>query len=317
MQVILDTDIGDDIDDAFALALLLRCPELTLAGVTTSITGPRKRSGHVRRMCQAAGEAFERIEVVDGAAGLLATRPRAGLLDRPYHYGQDCAADADAPDGSSKTRFLDMLLGHTGEVLVIGGLTNVGVALAVGGRSVRWRRLAVMAGEFQIAGRKEHNVTCDPESAHLVFASGLPVDVIPWSIGPKVKLLEEDIARLREAATGRPATGRPATGTAPGRPDPLVALLVAWLEAFWQHVPGKTNMYDPMTILALIRPELFTWKSGHVSVELRDEANMGLTRFEESETGPHRVAFDVDADAARAFMVERICSGGGISSRVQ
>jgi inosine-uridine nucleoside N-ribohydrolase len=65
-------------------------------------------------------------------------------------------------------------------------------------------------------------------------------------------------------------------------------------------------MYDPMTVVALLRPELFVWRTGRVTVELRDEKLYGLTRFTPDEAGPHRVAFGVDAAAAKKFMLDRL-----------
>src|SRR5690606_29544044 len=128
--------------------------------------------------------------------------------------------------------------------------------------------------------------------AQLAFASGMKIDVIPWSIGPMAKLLPPDIARLEAAAAG----------------NPLVTLLVKWLHDFWKHVPGKTNMYDPMTVVAMHHPEFFDWHTGRVTVELRDNTKYGLTRFEPHPAGSHRVAMSVDADKARGFMIDRICS---------
>ena len=53
--VILDTDIGDDIDDAFALALLLRSPEVKLLGITTAFGDTELRARLVDRYLQAVG----------------------------------------------------------------------------------------------------------------------------------------------------------------------------------------------------------------------------------------------------------------------
>src|SRR5262245_46567327 len=49
-RIILDTDIGDDIDDAFALELALQSPELEVTGVTTAWGDTALRARMVRRM---------------------------------------------------------------------------------------------------------------------------------------------------------------------------------------------------------------------------------------------------------------------------
>lgn len=66
-------------------------------------------------------------------------------------------------------------------------------------------------------------------------------------------------------------------------------------------------MCDPAAVVALLHPEWFDWRRGRVSVELRDEALYGLTRFEADDSGPHRVAFGIESDKVKRFMLDRIC----------
>ena len=78
--VILDTDIGDDIDDAFALALALRSPELRLLGVTTEFGDTALRARLVDRYLKAVGH--EDIPVLAGIttpAPKRRTRPKRGF----------------------------------------------------------------------------------------------------------------------------------------------------------------------------------------------------------------------------------------------
>jgi purine nucleosidase len=64
-KVIIDTDIGDDIDDAFALALALHSPELQILGVTTTFGDTELRAKLARRLLDAAGR--QDIPVFAGA----------------------------------------------------------------------------------------------------------------------------------------------------------------------------------------------------------------------------------------------------------
>src|SRR5277367_5958920 len=54
-KIIIDTDIGDDVDDAFAVALALRSPELEILGVTTTFGDTETRARLVDRMLGEAG----------------------------------------------------------------------------------------------------------------------------------------------------------------------------------------------------------------------------------------------------------------------
>src|SRR5437763_15437620 len=56
-KVIIDTDIGDDIDDAFAVALALRSPELQILGITTTFGDTEMRAKLLDRLLGEVGRA--------------------------------------------------------------------------------------------------------------------------------------------------------------------------------------------------------------------------------------------------------------------
>jgi inosine-uridine nucleoside N-ribohydrolase len=284
-SVHLDTDIGDDIDDAFCLALLLASPEIALKSVSTVFLYTDRRCDMVREMCEVARQS---PQIGAGMRGVLSPLGIGRWATRALTHYPSKTLDHAEPERA----FLPLM--QTARqtcdaILTIGPMTNLAASLAAQPDVSRFPRVCAMAGEFQIGGRKEHNIMVDPEAAALCCTSGVTIDFIPWSIGPAVKLQPADIDRLRAATS------------------PLSKLLLKWLEEFWTHVPGKTNMYDPMTVVALLRPDLFEWHRGVVSVELRGEQTYGMTMFRRDDAGPHRVAMGVKADEARAFLVDRIC----------
>src|SRR5580658_6865736 len=69
IPVILDTDIGSDIDDAFAVALIIKRPELELLGVTTVATNTRSRARVAAKMLWEAGGKWRQVPVVAGVPG--------------------------------------------------------------------------------------------------------------------------------------------------------------------------------------------------------------------------------------------------------
>jgi inosine-uridine nucleoside N-ribohydrolase len=284
-RTILDTDIGGDIDDAFALALLLRSPEVTLNEIITVDGDVLARVWTAEAMTRAGG--FPYLPINDGCAGSLSRR---GVADHPLTYGgQKSRQSSESTNPGNGIRALTQ---YTPDVLItIGPLTNIAVALACRPSALFKTRMISMCGEFQQEGVAEFNVQCDPIAASVVFDSGVPIDVIPLSIGLATKLNDSDVKRLETSD------------------DRLINLLVEWLHKFWQHEPGKTNMYDPMTVVALLRPELFEWRRGRVSVELKDGPRFGITGFEGASDGPHRVAVGVRADEAKQFMLDRLLGG--------
>ncbi len=72
-KILLDTDIGSDIDDAVCLAYLLAQPECELMGITTVSGEPEKRAAMASAQCRAAGK---EIPIFPGAPLTLLTGQR-------------------------------------------------------------------------------------------------------------------------------------------------------------------------------------------------------------------------------------------------
>ncbi|NRA36913.1 MAG: nucleoside hydrolase [Planctomycetes bacterium] len=132
-KIIIDTDIGDDIDDALALAFALGSPEFEILGVTTVFGNVVTRAKIARKLCRAWGR--EDIPIVVGAE-----RP----MGYWYHWGRDPVGDnsqapavANEPDLPDHPRryasqfIIDTVRKYPGEVTVVtlGALTNIGMAL--------------------------------------------------------------------------------------------------------------------------------------------------------------------------------------------
>src|SRR6266851_2242288 len=80
-KIIIDTDIGDDVDDAFAVALALRSPEVQILGITTTFGDTETRAKLVDRMLEEAGRTD--IPVAAGAA----TQTKSNFTQRRYAEG--------------------------------------------------------------------------------------------------------------------------------------------------------------------------------------------------------------------------------------
>ena len=301
-KIILDTDIGDDIDDALALGLILGCPEVELVGVTTVFANVVARARQARSVLSAAGAQFKTIPVCAGCGASMASRPvhnlKFYLEDTLPNQDPSCLPESQlAPlDARHAVDFLVEKLG-SGDVIpvTIGAMTNLAMALVKDGRLIkRVPKILAMAGEFR-QPMAEWNIRCDPEAAHVVFSSGIPVDVIPWEIGRQVTFGPQHITRL--SGSRRPLAQRLACAVdnwqmegSGGIRDP-------------QKMP---HLYDPMTIASFVRPELCTWKQGVVRVELQGQETYGYTTFREDAKGPHRIAWDAQRDQALGFWFDRV-----------
>ncbi|MCL2640171.1 MAG: nucleoside hydrolase [Phycisphaerales bacterium] len=307
-KIILDTDIGDDVDDALALALICASPELELLGVTTVFGNVEARARQAQTILQISK--LNNIPVAAGCSATMASRQGRGAPkpDAAKIPSQSKASYPDAKlpplDPRHGVDFLvETIMSGNGDVVpvTIGAMTNMAMAIVKEPRLLKkLPRIVVMAAEFQ-KPMAEWNIRCDPEAAGLVFSSGVPIDVIPFTIGKTATMTASEVARF--TTCGRPM----------GRY--LAEAIELWRADHWmgplagggQHMP---SLFDPLAVAMLIRPDLFTWKQGSVDVELRGEKTYGYTTFTESKTGEkgkHRIAWDLHRDDAVNWFLDRIC----------
>ena len=304
IKVILDTDIGDDIDDALALGLILASPELELVGVTTVYANVHSRSQQARTILQIAGSRFRNIPVAAGCGAAMSSRPGPTQNLKAYLEGQltnqhsTCLPEAELPkpDPRHGVDFLiETIMAGKGDIvpITIGAMTNLALALVKEPRIIaKIPRIIAMAAEFK-RGFAEWNIRCDPEAADLVFKSGIPMEVITFDIGNTAQFKADHLKRFSASQ------------------KPLSKVLYAAIEAWQKHHRNPNHepmpsLFDPMAVATLIKPELMTWKTGTVHVELQGQHTYGVTTFTENKDGRHRVAWDVDRDKAFEFYLDRV-----------
>jgi purine nucleosidase len=285
--VVLDTDIGSDVDDILALVILARAAELQLIGVTTVYGDTSLRARMARLVLDQIGRSDVPIGV--GARETLTGRPVwwAG------HEGQGLPELDEVQideDHTAATVLRRAAAEHRGrlELFAIGPLTNVAEAISADETfAASLHHLYIMGGAFWMA-QAEHNIKCDPEAADVVFRSGIPMTVCGLDVTRRVWLRESDMVRVREEG---------------GNIGPI---LEDQVRRWWAFIgANENNPHDPLAILPAIRPELFRFAQCEVHVEL-DGANSGRTRLDRCGTGTVRIAFDVDVDAAEQEIVRRL-----------
>lgn len=237
-----------------------------------------------------------------GCGASLASRPHDNMIayleDRLPNQDPTCLPETELRPLDPRhgvATLIQTLQQGDGDILpiTIGAMTNLAVALTVERRiAARIPRIVAMAGEFK-RPFAEWNIGCDPEAAHLVFASEVPVDITPWDIGNAVRFTPEHLVRLEKSAR------------------PVARSLFAAIRCWQDHLKDSSYMprlYDPLAIATLVAPHLVVWRQGRVSVELQGSRTYGFTHFAEDPTGPHRVAWEVDREGALDFYLSRVLS---------
>lgn len=297
---VLDTDIGSDVDDILALALMANAAEINLIGVTTVYGDTGVRARMARYVC----EQLNRPEVV------IAAGEKETLTNRPVwwagHEGRgipnlDQVTIDEKRDGVAY--LLDLGREHRGQldIYAIGPLTNIAKAIESDSEfASSIHHLYIMGGAFWME-KAEHNIKCDPEAADVVFRSSIPMTVSGLDVTTRVWLREDEVNAI-ESTMGELGT------VLATQIREWWAFKAASLESSSQAAAKEVaanNPHDPLAVLAAIRPDLFQFQECDVEVGLNGE-DVGRTWLRNCGTGRSRIASDVDSADAEREMVQRI-----------
>jgi inosine-uridine nucleoside N-ribohydrolase len=288
-KIIIDTDIGDDIDDAFALGLALSSSEFEILGVSASFGDTTTRARMLDRMLGELGRNDTPV-----AMGVPADVNRDAFTQRRY------AADgkfARATHPGSVGFILDQARKHPGEItlVAIGPLPNIGAMIDKDPSAFRkLKRVVIMGGSIRtitdpygavapVAPHPEWNIKNDIASAQKLFNSGVPLQILPLDSTANLKLHE--VARTALFAHGSMLT------------NILACLYYEWSASTRSPTP---ILYDPMTLASLLEPSLCALTPMHITVD-----DAGNTK--ETPGAPNaQVCLHSDADAFLQFYVKRV-----------
>jgi inosine-uridine nucleoside N-ribohydrolase len=178
-KIIIDTDVGDDIDDAFALALALRSPELQILQVDAGYGDTHLRARLLERFLRESGAA--KVPVAQG----VVTHTTNVFTQRAYAEGQP-EPSHPYPDAIDTT--LNLIRRSPGEItlIAIAPLSNIGAMIDRDpGTFRKLKRVVLMGGSIRRGydGSKnpepEWNIKMEIGAARKLFASGVPVFVMP------------------------------------------------------------------------------------------------------------------------------------------
>jgi purine nucleosidase len=273
LPVVLDVDTG--IDDALALLLALRSPELAVAGVTC-VAGNVTLDQVVRNTLGVlAAASAGAVPVAVGASAPLRRR----LTTATFFHGADGVGGVPLPPpqsepvGEPAAVFLCRLAReYAGELNLVATapLTNVALACRLDASFPRrLRRLVVMGGAATVAGNvtpaAEANFYNDPDAAAIVFASGANLTMVGLDV--TLKALFE--ARRYDLVCRRLPTDAGAVARL------AAALLAFYLQADLAAGLEGSPLHDPLAVAALAQPDLLTCRRLRVEIETEGRFTAG------------------------------------------
>ncbi|MBN1563593.1 MAG: nucleoside hydrolase [Anaerolineae bacterium] len=279
-KILLDTDIGTDIDDAVCLAYLLAQPACDLVGVTTVSGEAHERAKMVSVLCKIAAQ--DQIPIFPGVEAPLLAAQR-----QPFAQQAEALARWDHaigfPSGEAINFLRQTIRAHPGEIilLAIGPLTNIALLFALD-RTIPTllKELVIMGGHYvnRLAGTHplEHNIRCDPHAAAIVFNSPVPMRAVGVEVTRRVVMQADEVRARFDTELLRP--------------------VLDFAEVWFRDIE-RITFHDPLAAAAIFDADLCTFERGITSVELTSEPLRGYTHWQRDDAGWHQVAATVDAAA--------------------
>jgi purine nucleosidase/pyrimidine-specific ribonucleoside hydrolase len=318
-RILIDTDPG--VDDALAIILALRSPELQVEAVTTvnGNTGLEQATENALRVLELLGlpnpppvikgadrplerEPFPSVSIHgrDGLGEISLMKNRGGK--RKYPPPRLHPAGQYAPEA-----ICDHARGHAGALTLVtlGPLTNVALALTLDPRLTHHiEEIIVMGGAYAVCGNQtpaaEFNFFCDPEAARQVVHSGIPMTLVGLDV-----TLQARISRhaLLEATTKRTKLNR------------FLRDATEYVMDFYRERQGYHGccVHDALAMMVAIDRSIIGTRRVHVDIETKGELTAGMSvadlrPYARGRTGSPNadVALHVDSDRFAQFLLERI-----------
>ncbi|MBS7648465.1 MAG: nucleoside hydrolase [candidate division WOR-3 bacterium] len=301
-KIILDTDIGTDVDDALALALAIKSrKELDLLAVTTVHGDVNLRAKIALKMLKLAG-----LENIPVAAGIM----QPLIRDKPVlgwagYEGGGFLTPEDDMLKPCEIHAVDLIISKImsmrNEITLvsIGPLTNLAAAIIKEPRIVEnVKEVIIMGGVTRLFNGlnlpyREHNILCDPEAAKIVFSSGMPITMVPLDVTLKVYIERKDLDRISDVKT--PLT------------DAIVSMVKNYLDIVKRDY---TWLHDPLALSVSIDGSLVKMVNAKILVETKGEYTAGQTiaLSTKSDEKPVKVCVDVDVRKFKDLFMSRICA---------
>jgi purine nucleosidase/pyrimidine-specific ribonucleoside hydrolase len=238
-KVIIDTDIGDDIDDSFALLMAVLSNKMDIIGITTCFRDSRKRARIVKSLLNSISSD---IEVYAGEDLPMNKNIIYAEFDKfnndgeaimPYYFSE--MENLSISSTNAIDFIIDSVKKYPNEITVIsiGPLTNLAKVEEKSPETYKLIKSILFMGGQTESIFKEWNVRCDVEAAKKVFSTGVPLKVIGLNVTSQCKLSLEDVAQVMKLED-----------------KDYGSLLKRMLKAYLDFFDGKRLpvMHDPLTI---------------------------------------------------------------------
>ena len=264
-KIILDTDIGDDIDDALALAFAIMSGKIEMLGVTTVFRNAAQRAELACCLLETLGRTD--IPVYTGIGKpLLQSIPdwenvAADHRPRQMEVLKKQAASIQPQSEHAVDFIIETVMASDGDITLvpIGPFTNIAAAFTLEPRLAQKTKICMMGGTTDRV-RPEWNALCDPEATRVVFGTGVPITMVGLDVTTKCVMRYGQVKAI-------------------GAVDRPINQICYELIHLWggDNLEPRPTLHDPLAVATLIDPTLCETREMRIAVETRADHLRGAT----------------------------------------
>jgi inosine-uridine nucleoside N-ribohydrolase len=292
-KIILDTDIGDDIDDALALAFAIMSGKLNILGVTTVFRNAAQRAELGCCVLDALGRTDIPVYAGIGKT-LLQSIPDWEQVANDHRPRQMEVLKRQQPSiqpkqGNAVDFIIETVMASNGDITLvpIGPFTNIAAAFILEPRLAQKTKICMMGGATDRV-RPEWNALCDPEATRIVFGTGVPITMVGLDVTTKCVMRYEQVKAI--GAVDRPIN------------QICFELIHLWSG---DNPEPRPTLHDPLALATLIDPTLCETEEMRIEVETRADHLRGATVPVAGEPNAS-VCTSVDATRFMDYFVETL-----------
>nr|WP_145163664.1 nucleoside hydrolase [Paenibacillus terrae] len=289
-KILLDSDIGGDIDDAICLAYLLKEPQCNLVGITTVCGESEKRAAVANAICKTVKRDIPIVAGLDTTLQPVPVYPTPDGAAALANWEHDIYEKSDAP-----AFMYEMIKANPHEIVLlgIGNMTNIATLFNTYPDVLSLLKgLYVMNGYF---GQEElpeayynWNSWADPLASKIVFASKVAINrAITLEITDRLTI---EAAKAEELLFA----------------DSELMKAVFDFGNAWLESSNKLTLHDPLAAVCIFHPDVCQFEKGYVQVETNEETFMGATSFRAAQDGNVEISREVDAERFYQILSSRL-----------
>ena len=263
-KVILDTDIGDDIDDSFALLVLLESHKFNCLGVTTVFRNSLKRAKMAKQLIRSLGYDIKVYRGIDDPLKQNIDHLISKEIKEKEKYDEDGKYIFPQYDKSMENEKVEdenavdfiirmiHLYPHEVTLIPIGPLTNIASAIKKDPTIVPLIKEIRLMGAGLNLNFVERNIFCDPDAAKIVFSSNInKIVAVTINVTSLTSLTEEEVNSLKN-----------------NNSKAIKLVYEAMMKWFKHYEFSSPVMHDPLTVASLIDESIINTQLCHLDVDL-------------------------------------------------